>query len=131
MRKIFLINFSLMERIADKKNGITTEDAAGFLTGVELFFLALVGEFIIIRLLPISVSLWFLLGVMMVLWYITHYRMRKTFRKRYLELDIRKDYKGLSPGRKRRYLMLSILIFLGIFLFFFAMSVMLIGGYLK
>lgn len=41
-----------MEKIADKKNGITAEDAAAFLTGVEMFFISLIGEFFIMWVLP-------------------------------------------------------------------------------
>jgi hypothetical protein len=40
MKKIYLINFSLMEIIADKKNGVRTEDATAYLIGVEVFFYA-------------------------------------------------------------------------------------------
>jgi|GEM_PF-3281888 len=120
MRKIFMINFSLMEKIADKKNGITTEDAAAFMTGVELFFLLLIAEFAIVRILPFKVDLWLILILAAIIWYFTHYQLRSIYRKRMVEMKIVKDYKLLSSGERRRYLILSIAIFFGVFLFFFS-----------
>lgn len=120
-----------MEKIADKKNGVTTEDASAFITGVELFFLLLIVEFAIVRLLPFKVSLFVLLGVMAVLWYITHYSMRKVYKKRIMELEVRNIYKGLSRSKRRRFIVLSIIIFFMIFFIFFIASVILIGGYSK
>lgn len=129
MKKIFLINYSLMEKIADKKNGVTTEDASAYITGVELFFLLQIVEFLIIRLLPFKISLPVILAVMSILWYFTHYSMRKVYRKRIIELKIRNIYKGLNKSKRRKYFWASILLFFLNFLVFFIAGAILIGGY--
>jgi len=131
MRKIFLVNFSLMDKIADKRNGVTTEDASAFITGVELFFLLQIVEFLIIRLLPFKVSLQVLLGAMAIIWYFTHYTMRKVYRKRIIELKIRNIYNGLNKSKRRKYFWASIFLFYMTIFVFFVMSVILIGGYIK
>lgn len=131
MKKIYLINFSLMEKIADKKNGITTEDAAAYLTGVEIFFISLIGEFFIMMILPFKISNAIMFGVMAVIWYYTHYILRKSLRKIITDLGIRKIYKDLDRSKQKSYLLLSILIFFIVFFVFFAASVWTIGGYDK
>jgi succinate dehydrogenase hydrophobic anchor subunit len=131
MKKIYLINFSLMERIADKKNGITTEDATAYITGVELFFVFLVIEFLIMSLLPFQVSNYLMFGVMALIWYYTHYVLRKSIGTKLHQMGLRKLYKDLSKSKQTTYLVLSILVFFIVFLFFFAASVWTIGGYDK
>lgn len=129
MKKIYLINFSLMEKIADKKNGITTEDATAYITGVELFFIFLIGEFFIMRILPFKVSNVIMFGTMAVIWYYTHYVLRKSLKKTITDVGIRKMYKELDKSKQKGYLLLSILIFFAVFFIFFAASVWTIGGY--
>lgn len=118
MKRIYLINFSLMEKIADKKNGITTEDATAYVTGVELFFIYLIAEFFIIRVLPFKVSNVIMFGTMGVIWYYTHYVLRKSLKKLITDAGIRKMYKELDKSKQKNYLLLSILIFLLFLLFF-------------
>jgi succinate dehydrogenase hydrophobic anchor subunit len=120
-----------MEKIADKKNGITTEDAAAYLTGVEIFFIALIGEFFIMKVLPFKISNVIMFGAMAVIWYYTHYILRKSLRKIITDLGIRRMYKDLNRSRQKSYLLLSILIFFIVFFIFFAASVWTIGGYDK
>lgn len=127
MRKIFLINFSLMEKIADKKNGITAEEATAYITGVEMFFIGLIAEFLIVKILPFKVPNIILFGVMAVIWYYTHYILRKSLKKIIVNAGIRKVYGTLSKSKQKNYLMLSILLFF----VFFAAGVMTIGGYDK
>lgn len=120
-----------MEKIANKKNGITTEDATAFFTGVEIFFICLIAEFFIIRILPFRVSNVIMFGAMAVIWYYTHYILRKSLKKTIIDAEIRKEYKGLNRSKQKSYLVLSILIFFLVFLVFFAASVWAIGGYDK
>lgn len=131
MKKIFLINYSLMEKIADKKNGITTEDATAYITGVELFFICLMAEFFIMRMLPFKVSNVIMFGMMAGIWYYTHYVLRKTLKKAITDTGIRKMYKELDKSKQKSYLLLSILIFFLVFFIFFAGGVWAIGGYDK
>lgn len=120
-----------MEKIADKKNGITTEDATAYITGVELFFICLIAEFFIIRVLPFKVSNVIMFGMMAGIWYYTHYVLRKTLKKVITNSGIRKMYKELDKSKQKSYLLLSILIFFLVFFIFFAASVWAIGGYDK
>lgn len=131
MKKIYLINFSLMEKIADKKNGITTEDATAFILSVEAFFILLVGEFILMRVFPFKISNYIMFGAMALIWYYSHYVLRKKIKDAIVNSDIREGYRKLDKSEKKKYLLLSILIFFGLFLFFFAASVWAIGGYDK
>lgn len=131
MKKIYLINFSLMEKIADKKNGITTEDATAYVTGVEIFFVCLIAEFFIMRILPFRISNVIMFSVIAIIWYYTHYILRKSLKKTITDAGIRKDYKDLDRSKQKSYLLFSILIFFLIFFVFFAASVWAIGGYDK
>lgn len=131
MKKIYLINFSLMEKIADKKNGITTEDATAFISGVELFFIFLIGEFFIMRILPFQVSNVIMFSTMAVIWFYTHYVLRNSLKKTITDVGIRKMYKELDKSKQRGYLLLSILIFFAVIFIFFVASVWTIGGYDK
>lgn len=129
MKKIYVINFSLMERIADKRNGVTTEDATAFILSVEIFFVALIAEFILIRILPFRVPNYMMFGVMAIIWYYTHYVLRKTLRRTIEDLGIREIYRQLGKATQKNYLLLSIAIFFIVFFIFFATSVWAIGGY--
>jgi len=120
-----------MEKIADKKNGITTEDAAAFLTGVEIFFISLIGEFFIMWVFPFKISNVMMFGTIAVIWYYTHYVMRNSLKKKIIEAGIREDYKELEKSNQKHYLLLSIVIFFLVFFVFFAASVWMIGGYDK
>lgn len=120
-----------MEKIADKKNGITTEDAAAFIISVEAFFILLVAEFILMRVFPFKISNYIMFGTMALIWYYSHYVLRKRIKDAIFDSDIREMYRKLDKSEKRKYLLLSILIFFGVFLFFFAASVWAIGGYDK
>lgn len=130
MKKIYLINFSLMERIADKKNG-TVEDATAFITGVERFFILLIIEFAVIRILPFRVNNYIMFGAIGIIWYYTHYVLRKSLGKKISALGIRKMYKDLDESKQKWFLILSILLFFATFFIFFAASVWMIGGYDK
>jgi 4-hydroxybenzoate polyprenyltransferase len=131
MNKIYLINFSLMEKIADKKNGITTEDATAFITGVEWFFVGLMVEFILMRLIPIKFDKFIVFGVMAVIWYYTHYMLRKSLGILIKERGIRALYKKLGSRTQKIYLALSIVMFFLIFFIFFIVGVLTIYNYDK
>lgn len=131
MKKILLINYSLMEKIADKKNGITTEDATAYITGVELFFILLIFEFFIISVLPFEVSNYLMFGAMAIIWFYTHYILRKSLKIKISNIGIKMEYKQLTNQRQWSYLLLSILIFFLVFFIFFTASVWTIGGYDK
>jgi hypothetical protein len=131
MKKIFLINFALMEKIADKKNGITTEDATAFIIGIEMFFVCLIVEFSIMRILPFRISNAIMFGTMAVIWYYTHYILRKSLKKTITDAGTKREYKELDRLKQRRFLTLSIVIFFLVFVIFFAASVWAIGGYDK
>ena len=131
MKKIYLINFSLMEKIADKKNGITTENAAAFITGVELFFIYLMIEFVIMKFLPFKLKGFIVYGAMAVIWYYTHHSLRKSLTKKITSLGIRKTYKELSRSKQKSYLILSILIFFAVFFIFLATGALTIYNYNK
>ena len=130
MKKLFLINFSLMEKIGDKKNG-TVEDATSFITCTELFFAFLAIEFIVIALLPIKVSPYILGGVGVVIWYYTNYIMRKSLRGTITTLKIRQLYKELDSSVAKNYLILSVVLFFVNFFLFFAITVWTLEGYYK
>lgn len=108
-----------MEKIADKKNGITTEDAAAYLTGVELFFVYLMAEFIIMKFLPFKLNDFIIYGVIAVLWYYSHYVLRKILKKRITDLQIRKIYQSSSRSKQKQYLVLSVLFFFTVLFIFF------------
>jgi hypothetical protein len=131
MNKIYLINFSLMEKIADKKNGITTEDATAFITGVEWFFVGLMIEFFLMWAIPYKFNKFIVFGVMTVIWYYTHYMLRKSLRVVIKDRGIRGLYKNLKSKTQKTYLALSIVMFFLIFFIFFAVAVITIGGYNK
>jgi hypothetical protein len=131
MKRIYLINFSLCEKIADKKNGITTEDAAAYITCVEIFFTSLIAEFLVMRILPFKLNDFLVYGTMAIVWYFTHYILRKSLRKKITDLGIRKMYKQLDKSEQKNYLILSILIFFAAFFIFFIAAVWMIGGYNK
>ena len=131
MKTLYLINFSLMEKIADKKNGITTEDAAAYITGVEIFFICLMGEFVLMRILPFKLNNIVVYGTMAIVWYFTHYVLRKSLKKTITDLGIRKIYKELDKSKQKSYLILSILIFFAIFFTFFTIGALTIYNYDK
>ncbi len=131
MKKIYLINFSLMERIADKKNGITTEDATAYIVSVEIFFIVLIAEFILMRVLPFKISNYIMFGGMAIIWYYTHYVLRKSLKSKIADIEIRNMYRQLGKSKQQSYLLLSILLFFVVFFIFFAASVWAIGGYDK
>lgn len=120
-----------MEKIADKKNGITTEDATAYITGVELFFIFLMIEFAVMRILPFKLNDFIVYGTMAVIWYYTHYILRKSLKKTIADLGIRKVYKELDKSKQKSYLVLSILIFFALFFIFFAIGVLTIYNYDK
>lgn len=120
-----------MEKIADKKNGITTEDAAAYLTGVEVFFVCLMTEFIVLKFLPFRVSNFIIYGIMAIIWYYTHYILRKILARKMIETEVRKIYKMLIKSQKRTYLILSILFFFVLFFIFFATGFLTIYNYNK
>ncbi len=130
MKKVYLINYSLMEKIGDKKNG-TIDDAASFIICTELFFVFLSVEFIIISLLPIKVSPYVLGGIGVLIWYYTNYVMRKKLKQSIIALKIQQEYKRLNRKIANRYLLLSILIFFVNFFLFFAITVWTLQGYYK
>lgn len=131
MKKIYLLNFSLMEKIADKKNGITTEDATSFVTCVEIFYLLLMAEFTIMRILPFKVKDYVMYTILVLIGLYTHFVLRKVLKKIIVDLGIRKTYKSLDKSQQKRNLALSVLIFFGMFFIFFIVCVWAIGGYYK
>lgn len=131
MKKLYLINFSLMEKIADKKNGVTAEDATAYITSVEIFFLCLIVEFFIMKILPFRIPNVVMFGVMAIIWFYTHYILRKSLGKKLTESGVRSMYKQLEKSKQKTYLVFSILIFFIVFIIFFAGSVWAIGGYDK
>lgn len=130
MKKIFLINFSLMEKIGDKKNG-TVEDATSFITCTELFFVFLSIVFIVISFLPMKVNPYVLGGLGIIIWYYTNYVMRKNLSVAVTDLKIPQLYKSLDSRVAKRYLILSIVLFFANFLLFFAITVWTLQGYYK
>jgi hypothetical protein len=131
MKKIYLINFSLMEKMADKKNGVTTEDATAFIVSIEIFFVSLIAEFILIRVFPFRIANYIMFGAMAIIWYFTHYVLRKKLRRTIEDIRIRDTYRKLGKVKKTNYLLLSISIFFIVFFIFFAACVWAIGGYDK
>ena len=123
MKKIYLINFSLCEKIGDKKNG-TVEDAASFITCTEFFFIFLSIEFIFISLLPVKISPYILGGIGIVTWYYTNYVMRKKLKDTIVNFKIRQLYRSLDKRVTRKYFILSIILF-------FAITVFTLQGYYK
>ena len=120
-----------MEKIADKKNGIITEDAAAYITGVEVFFIFLMVEFFLMRILPFKINNIVVYGTMAIVWYFTHYVLRKSLKKTITDLGIRKMYKELNKSKQKNYLILSILIFFWIFFAFFIIGALTIYNYNK
>lgn len=120
-----------MEKLADKKNGITTEDATAFITSVEIFFISLIIEFFLMKILPFKVSNIVMFGIMGIIWYFTHYVLRKSLKGRITVTGVRAKYKELDNAKRKSYLIVSILIFFAVFFIFFAASVWAIGGYDK
>jgi hypothetical protein len=129
--KIYLVNFSLMEKIADKKNGVTTEDATAFITGVECFFIGLMIEFFLMWVIPYKFNKFIVFGVMAAIWYYTHYMLKKSLGTIIKDRGIRNQYKNLASKTQKSYLALSIVMFFLIFFIFFAVAVITIGGYDK
>lgn len=130
MKKLYLINFSLMEKIGDKKNG-TVEDATSFITCTEIFFALLAIEFIIIAIIPVKVSPYFLGGVSIAIWFFTNYMLRKSLKTKIVQSGIRQQFKQLPKTTAKTYLGLSILLFFMNFFLFFAITVWTLGGYYK
>ena len=120
-----------MEKIADKKNGVTTEDATAYITSVEIFFVCLILEFSIMKILPFRIPNVVMFGVMAIIWLYTHYILRKSLGKAITEKGVRSMYKQLGKSKQKTYLVFSILIFFVVFIIFFAGSVWAIGGYDK
>lgn len=120
-----------MEKLADKKNGITTEDATAFITCVEIFFISLIIEFFIMKILPFKISNVVMFAIMGIIWYYTHYVLRKSLKGTITGIGIRAKYKELDKAKRKSYLVVSILIFFAVFFVFFAASVWAIGGYDK
>ena len=52
---------------------------------------------------------------MAVIWYYTHYVLRELLKKKIIEACIRDDYKELGKSKQKRYLLVSIVIFILIF----------------
>jgi hypothetical protein len=130
MKKLLLINFSLMQKIGDKKNG-NVEDATSFITCTELFFVFLEIEFILISLLPIKVSPYILGGIGIILWYYTNYVMRKSLRISIANFKISHLYKNLNTTTAKNYFILSLIFFFCNFFLFFAITVWTLQGYYK
>ena len=119
-----------MAKLADKKR-MTIEGATSFITSFEIFFVLIMIEFVIIRILPFRISNYVLFGAMITIWYYTNYIMRKSLTKAITDTGIKKEYQLMSKSAQRNYLILSIILFYTVIVALVAIGAITIGGYDK